>query len=324
MNVLVAIFSDTTAWTMPASQVDVLRRAFPDVLFTYADSVAGMEAGIAEADVAFTSCLTPGAFALASRLKWVHSPSAGVGSMLFPAMLESEVALSNSRGMNARAVAEHALALIFALARRIPQAVDGQRARRWLQQELSGLPTLQGRTIGIVGLGAIGAKLAHLSAALGMRVIACRLHPKAERPPEVSEVMPSSELTRLLSQSDIVVLAAPLTAETRELIGAAELAAMKPTAWLINVARGKLVRERDLVDALNAGRLAGAGLDVVAHEPPDEDSPLWGAPNVLLTPHVAGFRDDYWEAATELFGENLRRFRAGWPLLNLVDKKAGY
>jgi phosphoglycerate dehydrogenase-like enzyme len=189
---------------------------------------------------------------------------------------------------------------------------------------LSGLPTLQGRTLGIVGLGAIGAKLAHLGSALGMRVIATRLHPRAERPPEVAEVMPASDLSRLLAASDIVVLAAPLTDDTRELIGAGELAVMKPTAWLINVARGKLIREKDLVEALVAGRIAGAGLDVVPHEPLDEDSALWGLPNVLITPHVAGFREDYWEAATELFCENLRRFRAGWPLLNLVDKRAGY
>jgi phosphoglycerate dehydrogenase-like enzyme len=324
VNVLVAIFSDTTAWTMPASHVEVLRQAFPDVLFTYADSVAGMEAGIVGANVAFTSVLTPGAFELAGALEWVHSPAAGVGSMLFPAMIDSSVLLTNSRGMNARSVAEHALALMFALARKIPQAVVGQRQRRWLQQELSGLPSLQGRTLGIVGLGAIGAKLAHLGAALGMRVIATRLHPKAERPPEVAEVMPAAELSRLLAESDVVVLATPLTADTRELIGAAELAVMKPTAWLINVARGKLIREKDLVDALSSGRLAGAGLDVVPHEPLDEESPLWGLPNVLITPHVAGFRDDYWEAATELFCENLRRFRAGWPLLNLVDKRAGY
>jgi phosphoglycerate dehydrogenase-like enzyme len=324
VKVLVAIYSDTAAWTMPAFHVDVLRRLFPDVLFSYADNEAAMLAAAADAEVAFTSRLTPAAFKEAAALRWVHSPAAGVGSMLFDDMRASDVQLSNSRGMNARAVAEHALALIFALARRLPQAIEAQRTGKWIQQELSGLPTLHGRTLGIVGLGAIGARLAQMAAGLGLRVIATRRDPKAERPPEVAEVMPVSALSRLLAESDIVVIAAPLTEQTRELIGAAELALMKPTAWLINVARGKLVREKDLAEALSAGRLAGAGLDVFEREPPPGDSPLWGLPNVIMTPHVAGFRDDYWEAAVDLFAENLRRYRAGWPLLNLVDKNAGY
>jgi phosphoglycerate dehydrogenase-like enzyme len=324
MNVVVAIYSGAAAWTMPASHVDTLRRLFPDVLFSYADSEPAMLEAVREADVGFTSRLTAEAFALAPSLKWVHSPAAGVGAMLFPEMRASDVLLTNSRGMNARSVAEHVIALIFALARKLPQAFDGQRSGRWLQSELSGLPTLQGRTLGLVGLGAIGARTAQLGAALGMRVIATRKDTKAERPAEVAEVMPASALSRLLSESDVVVIAAPLTEETRQLIGAAELALMKPTAWLINVARGKLVREQDLVDALTSGRIAGAGLDVFEREPLPAASPLWGLPNVIVTPHVAGFRDDYWEAAVELFSENMRRFRAGWPLLNLVDKQAGY
>ncbi len=324
MNVLVAIFSEMTAWTMPASHVDGLRRLFPDVLFSYADSEPAMRAGIADAEVAFSSRINPDAFALAPGLKWVHSPAAGVGAMLFPEMQASDVLLSNSRGMNARPVAEHAIALMFALIRRLPQALDGQREGRWLQAELSALPTIQGRTMGIVGLGAIGSRLARMAAALGMRVIATRRDPKAERPAEVAEVMPPAALSRLLAESDVVVITAPLTAETRGLIGASEMALMKPTAILINVSRGKLLREKDLVEALAGGRLAAAGLDVFEHEPLPADSPLRGMPNVVLTPHIAGFREDYWEAAVELFAENLRRYRAGWPLLNLVDKQAGY
>jgi len=324
MKVLVAIFSDTDAWTMPASHVDALRHLFPDVLFTYADTEASMVAGASEAEVAFTSRLTPDAFRAAPGLRWVHSPAAGVGSMLFPEMRSSDIHLTNSRGMNARAVAEHAIALIFALARRLPRAMEAQRAGKWIQQELSGLPTLNGRTLGIIGLGAIGARLAQMAAGLGLRVVATRRDPKAEYPVGVAEVLPASGLSRLLAESDIVVIAAPLTEETRELIGAAELALMKPTSWIVNVARGKLVREKDLIEALASGRLAGAGLDVLEKEPPAADSPLWNMPNVIITPHVAGFRDDYWEAAVDLFSENLRRYRAGWPLLNLVDKQAGY
>lgn len=324
MHVLVAIFADTSAWTMPASHMDTLRRLFPDVLFSYADTEGSMVEQVADADVLFSSRLDQRAFAAAAQLRWVHSPAAGVGSMLFPEMRASEVRLTNSRGMNARSVAEHALTLMFALARRLPQALEAQRAGRWIQHELSGLPVLQGRTLGIVGLGAIGARLAEMASALGLHVMATRRDPSAERPPGVAEVLPASGLSRLLAESDILVVAAPLTAETHDLIGAAELALMKPTAWLINVSRGKLIREADLAEALGAGRLAGAGLDVFQHEPLRADSPLWHMPNVIITPHIAGFRDDFWEAAVSLFAENLRRFRAGWPLLNVVDKAAGY
>jgi phosphoglycerate dehydrogenase-like enzyme len=324
MHVLVAIYSDTTAWTMPAHHVDTLRRLFPDVLFSYADTEDGMVDQAVDADVAFTSRLNLRAFAAARRLRWVHSPAAGVGAMLFPELRASEVRLTNSRGMNARAVAEHVLALLFALARRLPEAFEAQRTGRWIQDRLSGLPTLQGRTVGIVGLGAIGARLAEMASGLGMRVIATRRDPRAGRPEGIDEVLPASGLSRLLAESDVVVLAAPLTGETREFIGAAELAVMKPTAWLINVSRGKLIREKDLVDALVAGKLAGAGLDVFEHEPLAADSPLWRMPHVIVTPHVAGFQDDYWDAAINLFAENLRRFKVGWPLLNVVDKVAGY
>jgi phosphoglycerate dehydrogenase-like enzyme len=324
VNVLVAIFHTTPAWHMPASYVDVLRGRFSDVLFSYADTERAMIEMAADAEIAFSSRLTPKAFRAAPNLRWVHSPAAGVGAMLFPEMKTSDVQLTNSRGMNARSAAEHVIALTFALARRLPQAFDYQRACHWGQDDMSGLPTLQGRTVGIIGLGAIGSRVAQLAAALGMRVIATRRDIKAERPPEVADVMPPEGLSRLLAESDIVVLAAPLTEDTRELIGAAQLALMKPTAWLINVSRGKLLKEHDLVEALAAKKLAGAGLDVFEHEPLAADSPLWKMPNVIVTPHVAGFRDDYWEAAVELFAENLRRYRAGWPLLNLVDKQAGY
>jgi phosphoglycerate dehydrogenase-like enzyme len=143
-------------------------------------------------------------------------------------------------------------------------------------------------------------------------------------PEGVAEVRDPSALASLLPAADFVVLAAPLTAETRGMIGAAELALMKPSAWLVNVARGKLVDERALVDALGRGTIAGAALDVVEHEPLAPTSPLWSMPNVILTPHVAGFRQDYWEAATELFAANLHRYLSGEAVANIVDKRAGY
>lgn len=323
-HVLVAVYSDTVAWTIPSAHVDELRRRFPAITFHHAESEDAMVRLIEPCEVAFTSRLTARALAGAPHLRWIHSPAAGVGSMLFPAMQASPVVMTNSRGMNAGAVAEHALLLMLALARRLPEAVRAQDARRWISNELSGLPTLGGKTLGIVGLGAIGMELARVAAAVGMRVVGTRRETDAPIPPGVSEAMAPEELPRLLAAADVVVLCAPLTSDTRGMIGAAELRRMKPSAWLVNVARGKLVREADLVAALADGTIAGAALDVVEHEPLDQASPLWAMANVLITPHVGGFREDYWTAATRLFASNLQRYLGGEPLVNVVDKRAGY
>ena len=157
-----------------------------------------------------------------------------------------------------------------------------------------------------------------------MRVSAVRRHADRPRPPFVDDVTGPGELGTLLARADIVVLAAPLTGETRGLIGRPELRLMKRSAILVNVARGKLVSEQDLADELAAGSIAGAALDVFEREPLDPASPLWGLPNVLITPHTSGFREDYWPAVVDLFMENLRRFESGRRLMNVVDKDAGY
>ena len=324
MDILVAIYSDTEAWTIPQARVDDLRGLFPDVRVLHAESEEAMVRLIPSAEVAFTSRLTEQAFAAAAALRWVHSPAAGVGSLLFPAMRSSPVVLSNSRGMNAVAVAEHALMLMLASARRLPEAVRAQAERRWIANALSGLPSLRGRTLLVVGLGAIGRELAGMASRLGMRVLGTRRETGEPLPEGVSEAHDPTALPALLPRADFVVLAAPLTPETRGMVGEAELALMKPSAWLVNVARGRLVDEQSLVRALGRRTIAGAALDVFEHEPLADSSPLWAMPGVLITPHIAGFREDYWPAATDLFAVNLRRYLAGEAVANIVDKRAGY
>ena len=323
-HVLVSIFSDTAAWNIPAAHVDRLRGQFPALTFLHAETDEQMVRLIPPCQIVFSSRLTAEAFARAPHLRWLHSPAAGVGSMLFPAMQASPVVMSNSRGLSAGAVAEHALLLMLAAARRLPEAVRAQAGRRWIANELAGLPMLGGKTLGIVGLGAIGCALAKMGAGLGMRVIGTRRETEAPVPEGVAEALAPDALPHLLAASDYVVVAAPLTSETRGLIGAPQFHQMKPTAWLINVARGKLVRETDLIDALQRGIIAGAALDVAEHEPLSEASPLWGLTNVILTPHVGGFREDYWDAATALFASNLQKYLAGEQPANIVDKRAGY
>jgi phosphoglycerate dehydrogenase-like enzyme len=183
---------------------------------------------------------------------------------------------------------------------------------------------LHGHRLGIVGLGAIGSAIARLGTAFGMDVAAVRRRPEAPAPEGLERVFGPDGLDELLRFSDYLVLCAPLTAETAGLIGARELRLMKPDAYLINVARGKLVREADLVDALRERVIAGAGLDVFEHEPLAPSSPLWDLPHVIITPHTSGFTEHYWEKASEMFADNLRRYDRGEPLFNVVDKALGY
>ena len=327
MKVLVAVHSPVSLWNIPAAHVEQLRAAFPQHTFVHVVDEAGVAAHVGDADVAFTSELRPEHLAAARHLRWVHSPAAGVGRMLFPAMLDSAVVVSNSRGMSADTIAEHVLAVTLALFRKLPLALRSQAARHWAQNDMLEPPpqrTIAGSEVLIVGLGSIGGACAWRFAALEATVRAVRRRLDRPAPPSVRSVDHPAKLSILLPSADVVVLTAAQTRETRRMIGAAELAAMKAGAVLVNVARGKLIDEAALVDALLTGPIAGAALDVFEHEPLDPDSPLWGAPNVIITPHTSGFRADHWDAATALFAGNLRRFEAGEPLVNVVDKQAGY
>ena len=268
--------------------------------------------------------MKPDEFAAAPRLRWVQSPAAGVAGLLFPEFKASPVVLTNARGIHGEAMAEHVIAVVIVLFRQIHLAVRRQAGRDWVKEPQSAFRMIRGRRMGVVGLGAIGAAVAERASAMGMDVVAVRRNAGAPRPPFVSAVYPPSGLDRLLEESDAVVLTAPLTPDTRGLIGAEQLRRMKPDAVLVNVARGKLIVEHELAEALARGALAGAALDVFEHEPLDPASPLWDLPNVVLTPHTSAFRDDYWTLATDLFAANLARFQQGEALANVVDKAAGY
>jgi len=239
--------------------------------------------------------------------------------------------ITSARGIRARAIAEHVLGVTIALARRLPAAIRAQVAHRWAQDELEGtdvdVRTLQGQRIGIVGLGAIGMELVRIAAPFGFRISAIRRRanePPPDGPFTIDEVWPPDRLPDLLARSDVVVLAAPHTPETKRLIGRPELDRVKRGALLVNIARGRLVDDDALAEALRDGRLGGAALDVFSREPLDPSSPYWDLPNVIITPHTSGAMRDYWTPLVALFSENLRRFERGLPLLNVVDKVAGY
>ena len=274
--------------------------------------------------MAFLSQMKPDEFATASRLRWIQSPAAGVASLLFPELRDSAVALTNARGIHGDAMAEHVIGVTIVLFRQIHLAIRRQRDRDWAKEGLTRFRTLRGRTMGIVGLGAIGTAVAERAAALGAHVIAVRRNVSAPRPAFVSAVHPPEALDAVLGRADALVLTAPLTGETHGLIGSNEIRRMKPDAILVNVARGKLVREDELAAELARSTIAGAALDVFEHEPLAASSPLWDLPNVVITPHTSAFRDDYWPLAVDLFAANLLLFERGEALVNQVDKAAGY
>ena len=325
MNVVVGVISPAAIWVMPRAYVDRLRRDFPHHTFIDAWDRDTLRRVLPQADVAFTSFVDADIFPSLTRLRWVHSPAVGVGGLMYPEIRASDVTITTARGIRGRSMAEHALGVTIALARRFPAAMRAQVAHHWAQDELEGaVRTLQGLRLGIVGLGAIGTEVARMAAPFGLKVSAIRRHVDRPKPEGVDDVFPPERLLDLLATSDVVLIAAPHTSETKHLVGAREVAAMKRGAFLVNVARGRLVDDAAVIDALRSGRLGGAALDVFTHEPLDADSPYWDLPNVIVTPHVSGAMQDYWTPLVELFSENLRRFERGEPLLNVVDKAAGY
>jgi phosphoglycerate dehydrogenase-like enzyme len=328
MNVLVGVISPAPAWVMPRAFAERLRRDFPQHTFLDAWDRDTVRALLPQADVAFTPFVDRDVFASATRLRWVQSPAVGVGSLMFPELLASDVVLTSARGIRARSIAEHVLTVTLALSRLLPLALRAQADRRWAQAELEGADVdvrlVQGQRMGIIGLGAIGLEVAKLATPLGFRVTAIRRRTDQPVPDFVEAVWTPDRLRDLLAESDVVVLAAPHTPDTKRLIGARELDYVKRGAFVINVARGKLVDDDALIAALRDGRVGGAALDVFSEEPLAASSPYWDMRNVIITPHTSGALRDYWTPLVALFSDNLRRFESGQPLLNVVDKAAGY
>ncbi len=256
------------------------------------------------------------------NLKWVHSATAGVERVLTPAALERGLAITNARGVFSDPIAEYVLMWILAIGRRLPQLLELQRERTWQPLEGREMADL---TVGVVGLGSIGRRVAELAAAFGSRVVATRRNPGADTGiAGIAQTLPPDGLPELMAQSDFVVLALPLTQGTSNLFDAEMLAHAKPGSWLINVARGALVDDRALIRSVRDGRLGGAVLDAFREEPLPSDSELYSTPNVIVTPHTSWSSGRVLDRSIELFCDNLGRFARGEPLLNLVDPGAGY
>jgi phosphoglycerate dehydrogenase-like enzyme len=327
LRVLEWVRGKETVWTLPPETLDPLRREFPDVRFDCPPTRDEAEALLPETDIVLGFVMRPENFAAAKRLKWIHMTAAGIGHALFPALVESDVIVTNARGMHAVSIAEHTLGAMLGLARKLHLARDEQHRKRWTQVETWKEPPLlgelRGATLGLVGFGRIGHEIAVRAKAFGMRVLAVRRHPATEPAPADTQ-WGMERLDEMLGMSDWIVICAAHTPETDRLIDAGRFARMKHGATLVNIARGAIVDEHELIEALRSGQIAAAALDVMEREPLPEDSPLWSMPNVIVTPHVSGMGPRYWERSVEMFGDNLRRYVAGEELFNVVDKRAGY
>lgn len=291
------------------------------VRYTDADGLAGALPG---ADVLFVydflSTAVPGAWHAADRLSWVHIASAGVDPVLFPALRDSDVVLTNSRGVFDESIAEYVLGVVLAFAKDLPRSLRLQDEARWQHRETE---RISGRHATVMGTGPIGRAIARMLRVAGMRVSGVGRTAR-QNDPDFGVVHASAELTSHLSEADYVVAVAPLTEQTKGVFDARAFAAMKPAARFVNVGRGELVVTGDLIEALRSGAIAGAALDVFDVEPLPADNPLWSMENVLVSPHMSGDVVGWRNILVERFTENFERWRRRRPLLNVVDKQLGY
>jgi len=293
-----------------------------EVIHCRRDDDTAIRATLRTAEVAVIAGAIDQRFIDAPRLRWVHCDAAGVETSARPEVFERGLTVTASAGRSAPVLAEHALFLALSLVYDSFGLHDAQKAHQWGIPGYSERRGLYGKTIGVVGLGATGQAVAALGRALGMRVLGYR-HRAAPAPAPVDEVFTASDgdtLERLLSASDVVVLACRLTDETYHLIGRPQLQWMKPTGYLINMARGAVVDEAALLEALAAGTIGGAGFDTFETEPLPPGSPLWDAPNLVITPHATPEMPDMVARCLDIIGENARRYRAGEPLLNALTR----
>ena len=309
--------------TLSADELARIQALAPDMRLLVTTDRQAIEDALATIEIAvkqFPQALMP----QAPHLRWFQQWGAGADWLLdHPEVAASALMVTTGSGVHAIPISEHILAYLFAFARALPQAIRGQTQRVWQQPEWSRIFELAGKTMVLIGVGAIGERTALMANGLGMRVLGVRQNADVSTP-GVEAMFAPEALLEVLPQADFVVITAPLTEATRGLIGEAELQAMKTTAYIVNIGRGGVIDEPALVRALQAGRLAGAGLDVFASEPLPPDSPLWAMENVIITGHYAGATPIYDERAMAIFLDNLRRYRAGEPLRNVVDKALGY
>lgn len=310
-------------FAMEPHLVERIRREYPDLEVVVAATREELPEALHGAQALVGSKLTPELLAKAPDLGWFQTGGAGVDDVLFPALTEGSLILTTSSGVHADNIAEHILAMILGFARNFPHLLRSQVKREWDHFD-GGVFEISGQTLAVIGLGHIGKALSWRADGLGMRVFGYRRRESDEIPQGVEKVYRGDQLHELLGLADHVAICLPHTPRTYQMFGADEFRAMKPSAYLYNIGRGPVIDQDALIDALKAGEIAGAGLDVTVPEPLPSDSPLWDMPNVVITAHTSGRTPRHWERGIEIVLANIGRYRRDEPLINLVDKLEGY
>jgi D-2-hydroxyacid dehydrogenase (NADP+) len=326
-KLLICVWHPFEQWRAQPIMPVTIRARWPEMRVVHLPDYEHLPEELPDTDIFIGSSLRPEQFRLANKIKWVHSTAAGVSQLMYPELRESGIVLTNPSGIFSLPMAEHTMGLMVAMARNFPDSVRFQDRCEWGQQQISGplgpLTELNGQLLLIVGYGSIGRELARRARAFDMRVWGVNRSGKGNAT-LVDKIVPVAQLDSVLPDADYIVIAAPETRETQHLIGAAQIAKMKPSARLINIGRGSLLDETALVRALESKALRGAALDVTGTEPLPAYSPLWKAPNLFITPHTSGVSDRLWQKETKLLMDLLERWFDGRELFNVVDLSRGY
>jgi len=326
-KVLIAVWHTFTLWRPPPEMSERIRQRWPEMRVVHLPNYDRVPEELPDADIFIGASLRADQFAWAKKLRWIHSTAAGVNQLMYPELRQSGITITNASGVHSIPMVEHIMGVLVAMARRFPDMLRQQREHLWSQQEVwdrTPRPReLHGRVLLLVGFGTVGQEVAKMAKAFGMTIRAVTRSGRGDAN-LAQKIYPASELNKALREADYIVLAAPETAETHHMIGAAQFQAMKPDAYFVNMARGSLVDEAAMIETLRKHRIAGAALDVTSQEPLPSESPLWDLENVFITPHLSASTENLWIRQTDLVMENLERWFAGRELRNRVDPARGY
>ena len=323
--VLISIFSKYRTWNLSNEIVEKLSHEFPEFKFIQTKNKSEFLKYIPETEILLSFRFSAKDFLIAKKLKWIHFGGAGVGRIIFDQLLQSDVIITKSAGINTEAVAEMAWSFILALAKMFPAWLENKNNGDILSDRINFFNTksLFDKTLGIIGLGNIGRNIARIGKVFGMKVIGTRR--KFNEPLDnVDEVFSPDNIYEVLKQSDFLVIAVPITPATERMIGEQEFESMKDGVFIVNISRGRIIKEDLLIKYLKSGKVAGAGLDVIENEPIAPDNELYKLQNVILTPHIAGFHDQYWERLYEMLRANFKRYLNDEELTNQIDKQFRY
>jgi len=326
-KLVICVWHPFTEWRPKPMMAEAIRKRWPEMRVVHLPNYDRLPEELPDTDIFVGYSLRAEQLKDAKKLKWIHSTAAGVAQLMYPELRDSGILVTNPSGIFSVPMAEHVIGLLLALARNFPDSIRQQDRARWSQQELWDKPQhlteLNGKVLLILGYGSIGKEVAKRAKALDMRVWGVTRSGQGDRT-FAERIYAAVQLEEALPDADYVLIAAPETAETKHLIGAAQIEKMKHGARLINVGRGSLLDEAALICALESGALGGAALDVVQTEPLPAESPLWRTPNLMLTPHTSAVSDRLWERETALLMELLERWFDGRELFNRIDFARGY